>query len=74
MLLAPLKEFKQLLADYMYHRRANKALEVLRLHSDKQLKDIGLSRGSLQEAAHRKCPFCERFENRRGSCGDGKGL
>ena len=66
-----IKELKQLIADYLYHRRANKALDVLRLHSDKELKDIGLTRGNLWEVAHKKCPFCCRFD---GSTGDGKGL
>ena len=69
--ISMIKELKQLIADYMYHRRANKALETLRLHTDNELKDIGLTRGELYRVAHDKCPFCQRFEI---SIGDGKGL
>ena len=54
-----------LLAAYEYHCRANRAVQQLRLHTDKELKDIGLHKGMIYEAAHKDCGWCNR--------GDGSG-
>ena len=43
---------------YEMHWLANRAGEVLRLHSSYQLKDLGLNKGSITGAAHHKCPIC----------------
>jgi hypothetical protein len=66
-----LKDIKSLLVDYREHRARDKALVQLRLHSNRELQDMGLCRGSLYEMAHSNCPFCSRFEK---PVGDGKGL
>ena len=49
-----------LLAAYEYHCRANRAVSQLRLHSDDQLKDMGINKGTIHEAAHRDCGWCHR--------------
>ena len=55
---AKLKRLSDLLLAYDYHCRANRALGLLRLHSDRDLRDIGLTRGELYTAAHRGCGWC----------------
>jgi len=65
------KDIVELIRDYRFHQKANKALDQLRLHTDKELHDIGIGRGELYSAAHHKCPFCARFEK---PIGNGKGL
>jgi len=49
-----------LLAAYEYHCRANRAVSQLRLHSDAELKDIGLHKGMIYQAAHKDCGWCNR--------------
>jgi uncharacterized protein YjiS (DUF1127 family) len=49
-----------LLAAYEYHCRANRAVSQLRLHSDNQLRDMGINKGTIHEAAHRDCGWCHR--------------
>ena len=66
-----IKDLLKLWSDYRFHQRANKALQQLRLHTDRELQDIGIGRGELYSAAHHKCPFCQRFEKQPGG---GKGL
>jgi uncharacterized protein YjiS (DUF1127 family) len=60
----------QMWKDYKFHKNANWAADKLRMHSDKDLKDIGITRGDINRAAHHKCPWCMRWE----LVGDGKGL
>ena len=43
---------------YEYHRLANRTCDQLRMHSDRNLKDLGLTRASIRSAAHHKCPKC----------------
>lgn len=47
-----------LLGAYEYHCRANRAVSQLRLHSDADLKDLGLHKSMIYEAAHRGCGWC----------------
>ena len=53
-----LQALVKLLLAYEYHRRADAAVRQLRLHSDAQLKDMGLNKGAIYEAAHRGCGWC----------------
>ena len=42
-----------------YHRLANRACDTLRMHTARELRDIGIGdRGSIRSMAHRKCPKC----------------
>jgi len=70
------KELKSLLVDYREHRARDKALQQLRLHSNRELQDMGLCRGNLYEMAHDNCPLCNRFDKKPtdAHAGDGKGL
>jgi uncharacterized protein YjiS (DUF1127 family) len=56
--------------DYRFHRLANRDSRQLRMHSDLELEDIGISRYNIDHVTHSKCGWCERW----GSVGDGKGL
>ena len=47
-----------LLGAYEYHCRANRAVGQLRLHSDAELRDIGIHKSLIYEAAHRGCGWC----------------
>ena len=67
-----LKDIHSLWKDYREHRARDKALVQLRLHSNRELQDMGLCRGNLYEMAHSNCPFCNRFDKKL--TGDGKGL
>lgn len=52
--------FMKLFRDYQWHMKANQAVEVLRLHKDHELRDIGVCRGDIQRMAHRNCPWCDK--------------
>jgi hypothetical protein len=54
-----LKRFVLGIAAYEHHILANRCATQLRLHSNAQLRDIGLgTRDQINTAAHAKCPWC----------------
>ena len=55
------KDIYNLWKDYREHRARDRALQELRLHTNKQLRDMGLFRGNLYEMSHSNCSFCKRF-------------
>jgi len=57
-----MKKIVKLYKDYMYHRRAVWAGDTLRMHSNQQLKDIGITRNDINQMAHAKCPWCARWQ------------
>jgi len=54
------KNIAQLWKDYRYHRLAAKAETQLRLHSNAELKDIGITRADISRMAHSKCSWCHK--------------
>ena len=47
-----------IISAYKFHCRANWAADQLRLHTNAELKDIGLHRVDIMRLAHAKCPWC----------------
>ncbi|HAU67764.1 MAG TPA: hypothetical protein DCW52_05140 [Gammaproteobacteria bacterium] len=58
MTVSKLKRLYLAIAALEYHRRASYVVSTLRIHSDAQLKDIGIKRHDIARAAHAKCPQC----------------
>jgi len=57
-----MKKIVKFWQDYSYHRRADWAADKLRMHSNHELKDIGITRQDISRMAHDKCPWCMRWE------------
>lgn len=54
-----MKKLHNLWKAWRFHRRAEAAADQLRFHTNKELRDIGITRADIKRMAHHKCPWCK---------------